>query len=36
MRDPDIVTLKEQYARVGMPVIIKQEEQGLKSFEIKR
>ena len=36
MRDPDIITLKEQYARVGMPVIIKQEEQGLKPFEIKR
>lgn len=36
LRDPDIITLKEQYARVGMPVIIKQEEQGLKSFEIKK
>lgn len=36
MRDPDIITLKEQYARVGMPVIIKQEEQGLKSFEVKK
>jgi hypothetical protein len=36
MRDPDIITLKEQYAYVNMPVIIKQEEQGLKSFEIKR
>ena len=36
MRDPDIITLKEQFARVGMPVIIKQEEQGLKPFEIKR
>jgi lipoprotein-anchoring transpeptidase ErfK/SrfK len=36
MRDPDIITLKEQFARVGMPVIIKQEDQGLKSFEIKR
>ena len=35
LRDADIITLKEQYARVGMPVIIKQEEQGLKSFEIK-
>ena len=36
LRDPDIITLKEQYARIGMPVIIKQEDQGLKSFEIKR
>ena len=35
MLDPDIITLKEQYARVGMPVIIKQEDQGLKSFEKK-
>lgn len=35
LRDQDIITLKEQYAWVGMPVIIKQEEQGLKSFEIK-
>ena len=35
LHDPDIITLKEQYARVGMPVIIKQEEQGLKSFEKK-
>lgn len=33
LHDPDIITLKEQYARVGMPVIIKQEDQGLKSFE---
>ena len=36
LRDADIITLKEQYAYMGMPVIIKQEEQGLKSFEIKR
>jgi lipoprotein-anchoring transpeptidase ErfK/SrfK len=36
MRDADIITLKTQYARVGMPVIIKQEEQGLKSFEKKK
>lgn len=36
LRDTDIVTLKEQYAYVGMPVVIKQEEQGLKPFEIKR
>lgn len=35
LRDQDIITLKEQYVWVGMPVIIKQEEQGLKSFEIK-
>ena len=35
LHDPDIITLKEQFARVGMPVIIKQEEQGLKSFEKK-
>ena len=31
-----IVTLKEQFARVGMPVIIKKEDQGLKSFEMKK
>ena len=36
LHDSDIITLKEQYARVGMPVIIKQEDQGLKSFEKKR
>ncbi|MBR6490320.1 MAG: L,D-transpeptidase [Muribaculaceae bacterium] len=36
LHDPDIITLKEQYARVGMPVIIKQEDQGLKPFEIKK
>ena len=35
LHDPDIITLKEQYARIGMPVIIKQEDQGLKSFEKK-
>lgn len=35
LHDPDIITLKEQFARIGMPVIIKQEEQGLKSFEKK-
>ena len=35
LRDTDIVTLKEQYAYVGMPVVIKQEEQGLKPFEVK-
>ena len=35
LRDNDIIILKEQYARIGMPVIIKQEGQGLKSFEVK-
>lgn len=35
LHDPDIITLKEQFARVGMPVIIKQEEQGLLPFENK-
>lgn len=35
LHDPDIIALKEQFARIGMPVIIKQEEQGLKSFEKK-
>ncbi len=35
LRDNDIITLKEQYARIGMPVIIKQEGQDLKSFEVK-
>ena len=35
LHDSDIITLKEQFARVGMPVIIKQEEQGLKPFEKK-
>ncbi len=33
--DQDIITLKEKYARVGMPVIIKGEEQGLLPFEEK-
>ena len=33
--DKDIITLKEKYARVGMPVIIKGEEQGLLPFEEK-
>lgn len=36
LRDVDIIALKEKYAFVGMPVIIKQEGQGLKSYEIKR
>lgn len=35
LHDKDIITLKERYAYVNMPVIIKQEEQGLKSFEIR-
>jgi len=33
--DKDIITLKERYARVGMPVIVKGEEQGLLPFEQK-
>lgn len=33
LKDADIITLKENYARVGMPVIIKGEEQGDLSFE---
>ena len=33
--DKDIITLKEKYARVGMPVIVKAEEQGLLPFEQK-
>ena len=33
--DNDIITLKEKYARVGMPVIIKGEEDGLLPFELK-
>ena len=33
--DDDIITLKENYARVGMPVIIKGEDQGLLPFEKK-
>ena len=33
--DDDIITLKEKYARVGMPVIIKGEDQGLLPFEEK-
>lgn len=35
LRDPDIIVLKEQFARIGMPVIIKQEEQGYLPFERK-
>ena len=33
--DKDIIALKEKYARVGMPVIVKSEEQGLFPFEEK-
>lgn len=33
LRDADIITLKEKYAYVGMPVIIKAEGQGLLPFE---
>jgi len=33
--DKDIIMLKENYARVGMPVIIKGEDQGLLPFEQK-
>ena len=33
--DKDIIQLKEKYARVGMPVIIKHEDQGLYPFEMK-
>ena len=33
LRDADIITLKENYAYVGMPVIIKAEDQGSLPFE---
>lgn len=33
LRDADIITVKEKYAYVGMPVIIKAEEQGLYPWE---
>lgn len=33
LRDTDIILLKENYAYVGMPVIIKAEEEGALSFE---
>lgn len=33
--DQDIITLKEKYARIGMNVIVKGEEQGLLPFEEK-
>ena len=35
LRDQDIITLKENYAYVGMPVIIKSETQGLYPWEKK-
>ncbi len=35
LRDADIITLKEQYAFVGMPVIIKAENEGLYEWEKK-
>jgi lipoprotein-anchoring transpeptidase ErfK/SrfK len=35
LRDADIITLKEKYAYVGMPVIIKSESQGLFPWEKK-
>lgn len=34
--DEDIITLKEKYARLEMPVIIKKEGQGLLPFEIAK
>lgn len=36
LRDADIITLKEKYAHVGMPVVIKQEEQGLFPYEVTK
>lgn len=33
--DKDIIQFKEKYARIGMPVIIKHEDQGLLPFETK-
>lgn len=35
LRDADIITLKSKYAYVGMPVIIKAEEQGLLPWEVR-
>ena len=35
LRDADIITLKEKYAYVGMPVIIKTENEGLYPWEKK-
>lgn len=35
LRDADIITLKQRYAYVGMPVIVKAENQGLLPFEQK-
>ncbi len=36
LRDKDIITLKEKYARLDMPVIIKQEDQDLFPYEVKK
>lgn len=36
LRDADIITLKEKYARIDMPVIIKQENQGLFPYEVAK
>ena len=35
LNDNDLDTLKEQYAFVGMKVVIKREEEGLRPFELK-
>lgn len=35
LRDPDIIQLKERYARLNMPVIIKDEDEGTWSWELK-
>lgn len=36
LRDADIITLKEKYARIDMPVIIKQENQGYFPYEVTK
>ncbi|MBQ0069466.1 MAG: hypothetical protein KBT09_06905 [Bacteroidales bacterium] len=36
LRDADIITLKEKYARIDMPVIIKQENLGLLPYEVAK
>lgn len=35
LRDPDIIQLKERYARLNMPVIIKDEDEGAWPWELK-
>lgn len=35
LRDPDIIQLKERYARLNMPVIIKDEDEGTWPWELK-